>query len=113
MPDRKPVVYPYIPNSAPDVKAEMLREIGVESIDKFYADIPDHLRFKGRLNLPTPLLSEAKLIRHVDSLLNKNKSTREALSFLGAGCYQHQVPAVCDEINSRLRVPDCLCRRPI
>ena len=72
MPDRKPVVYPYIPNSAPDVKAEVLREIGVESIDEFYADIPDHLRFKGRLNFHAIAL-EAELIRHVDSLLNKKQ----------------------------------------
>jgi len=34
-------------------------------------------------------------------LLNKNTSARERLSFLGAGCWQHHVPAVCDEINSR------------
>src|SRR5512136_1476484 len=101
MPDRKPVIYPYIPNSAPEVKAEMLRDIGVRSIDEFYADIPEALRFKGRLNLPEPLLSEAELTRHVEGLLAKNTSTREILSFLGAGCYQHQVPAVCDEINSR------------
>ena len=101
MTDRKPVIYPYIPNSAPEVKAEMLRDIGVKSIDEFYADIPGPLRLKRRLNLPEPLLSEAELTRHMDSLLNKNRSTRETLSFLGAGCYQHQVPAVCDEINSR------------
>jgi glycine dehydrogenase subunit 1 len=37
----------------------------------------------------------------VAGLLNKNTSTREALSFLGAGCYQHHVPAVCDEVNCR------------
>ncbi len=98
---RKPVVYPYIPNSVPDVKEEMLREVGARNMDEFYADIPENLRFKGKLNLPAPLHSEAELIRHVDGLLNKNRSTRETLSFLGAGCYQHQVPAVCDEINSR------------
>ena len=94
-------VYPYIPNSVPAVKEQMLREVGAASIEEFYADIPENLRFKGRLDLPEPLLSEAELIRHVDGLLNKNRSTRETLSFLGAGCYQHQVPAVCDEINSR------------
>lgn len=97
---KKPV-HPYIPNSVPDVKAEMLRAVGAKSIDEFYADIPEDLRFKGDLNLPEPLHSEAELIRHVDGLLNKNRSTRDTLSFLGAGCYQHQVPAVCDEINSR------------
>lgn len=98
---KKPLVHPYIPNSAPATKEEMLRAVGAESIEDFYADIPKNLRFKGKLNLPEPLLSEAELIRHVGGLLNKNKSTREAISFLGAGCYQHQVPAVCDEINSR------------
>ncbi|RPH56004.1 MAG: aminomethyl-transferring glycine dehydrogenase subunit GcvPA, partial [Chloroflexi bacterium] len=41
------------------------------------------------------------LVRHIEGLLAKNTSAREALSFLGAGCYQHHVPAVCDEINSR------------
>jgi len=100
MPAKKPA-YPYIPNSASDVKLEMLRAVGAKNIDEFYADIPANLRFKGKLNLPEPLLSEAQLIRHIDGLLNKNRSTRETLSFLGAGCYQHQVPAVCDEINSR------------
>ena len=40
-------------------------------------------------------------MRHVEELLTRNTSTREALSFLGAGCYQHHVPAVCDEINGR------------
>ena len=100
MPVNKPT-YPYIPNSVPAVKEEMLRAVGAKSIDEFYADIPASLRLKEKLNLPTPLLSEVELIRHVDGLLNKNRSTRDTLSFLGAGCYQHQVPAVCDEINSR------------
>jgi glycine dehydrogenase subunit 1 len=101
MPNSKQIIYPYIPNSAPAIKKEMLKEIGVKSVDELYADIPANLRLKGKLNLPEPLSSEAELTRHVDSLLNKNRSTRETLSFLGAGCYQHQVPAVCDEINSR------------
>lgn len=100
MQPQKPA-YPYIPNSAPGAKEEMLRAVGAKSVDEFYADIPEKLRFKGKLILPEPLLSETELIRHVDGLLNKNRSTRETLSFLGAGCYQHQVPAVCDEINSR------------
>jgi glycine dehydrogenase subunit 1 len=101
MPDTKPVVHPYIPNSEPNVKAAMLREIGVHSIAELYADIPENLRFKGRLNLPEPLMSEVELTRHIDGLMRRNRSTRDVLSFLGAGCYQHQVPAVCDEINAR------------
>ncbi len=95
------IVYPYIPNSAPAVRDEMLKATGAASVEDFYAEIPENLRLKRPLDLPKPLLSEVELVRHVEGLLEKNKSTREYLSFLGAGCWQHQVPAVCDEINSR------------
>ena len=101
MDHKNTLVYPYIPNSVPEVKAEMLRAVGAQSVEDFYADIPKHLRLTGRLNLPEPFLDEHSLRRHVNGLLAKNTSAREALSFLGAGCYDHIVPAVCDEINSR------------
>ena len=97
----KGTIYPYIPNSVPAVKAEMLKAVGAATIDELYADIPENIRLKRSLNLPKPLLSESELARHVEGLLEKNKSTRQNLSFLGAGCWQHQVPAICDEINSR------------
>lgn len=94
-------VYPYIPNSVPEVKARMLATIGAASIEELYADIPAELRLQRPLNLPEPFVSEHGLKRHVHSLLAKNKPCSEALSFLGGGCYQHHVPAVCDEINGR------------
>ena len=97
----KPIVYPYIPNSVPATKAGMLREVNAKNVEEFYADIPESIRFKGKLNLPEPCLAEADLVRHIEGLLDKNTSARERLSFLGAGCWQHYVPAVCDEINSR------------
>jgi glycine dehydrogenase subunit 1 len=97
----KKIVHPYIPNSAPGVQAQMLREVGATSMEDFYEDIPQELRFQGLLNLPEPLPSEYALRRHVESLLHKNTTTNQYLNFLGAGCYQHQVPAVCDEINQR------------
>lgn len=101
MPERQPTVYPTIPNSIPSVRAAMLRAIGAGQIDELYADIPDGLRLKRPLDLPQPFLSEAALRRHVEGLLARNRTCQEYLSFLGAGCYQHHVPAVCDEINSR------------
>ncbi len=79
----------------------MLREIGAASEEDLYADIPLELRFRGRLDLPAPLASEHALRRHVEGLLAKNRTCGEYLNFLGAGCYQHQVPAVCDEVNGR------------
>jgi len=98
---QKTVVYPYIPNSVPQVKAQMLRELGAESMEEFYADIPQELRLQRPLDLPPPLLSEYELRRHIQGLLNRNRTCQEYLNFLGAGCYQHDVPAVCDEVNAR------------
>lgn len=101
MPQPKPITYPTIPNSTPKTKRAMLKALNAESVEAFYSDIPQRLRLKGKLNLPEPFLAEADLVRHVEGLLAKNTSAREYLSFLGAGCWQHHVPAVCDEINSR------------
>ena len=98
---KKQIVYPYIPNSVPATKEAMLKAVNASGLEELYADIPDSIRFKGKLNLPEPFLSEAALVRHVEGLLAKNQSTREVLSFLGAGCAPHHVPAVCDEVNSR------------
>jgi len=97
---KKPIVYPYIPNSVPTIKNRMLREIGAKSAEELFEDVPEKLRVKG-LNLPKPLLSECSLRRHVEEILFKNKTCKEYLNFLGAGCWQHYVPAVCDEVNQR------------
>ncbi|MCV2356357.1 aminomethyl-transferring glycine dehydrogenase subunit GcvPA [Paucibacter sp. B2R-40] len=97
----KPQVYPYIPNSVPAVKAAMLAATGATSVEEFYADVPTELRMDRPLNLPAPLLSEARLKRHVQAILARNTHCGEVLSFLGGGCYQHHVPAICDEINGR------------
>jgi len=94
-------VFPYIPNSVPAVQEEMLKEIGASSIDEFFECIPEELRLDRKLDLPDPLLSEAALKRHVETLLHKNTTASEKLSFLGGGCWDHHVPAICDEINSR------------
>lgn len=101
MTDRPPLVHPYIPNSIPQVREAMLEAVGASSVEELYAAIPPHLRLDRPLDLPSPLASEAELRRHVGGLLDRNRSTRQLVSFLGAGCYDHQVPAVCDEINSR------------
>jgi glycine dehydrogenase subunit 1 len=93
--------YPYIPNSEPEARARMLAAIGASDIEDLYATIPAELRVQGLLDLPEPFLAESDLVRHVEGLLNRNVSTREVISFLGAGCYNHHVPAVCDEVNSR------------
>ena len=100
MPEQ-PIVHPYIPNTIPEIRAEMLAAVGATDVEDLYEEIPERLRLRRPLDVPPALRSEAQLVREVGGLLERNRSTRELLSFLGAGCYEHQVPAVCDEINGR------------
>ena len=99
MPD--PFVHPYIPNSAPQTRAEMLEAVAAESVEEFYADVPEDLRLRRRLALPEPVLAEEDLYRQVSRTLGRNRSTEECLAFLGAGTYHHYVPAVVDEVINR------------
>lgn len=101
MTDKKPFVHPYIPNSDPGVREEMMKETGITDMEQLFEDIPENLRFRGRMNLPDPLLSEMELRNHIERILSQNRTCREFTSFLGAGCYNHYVPAICDEINGR------------
>ncbi|HBU13159.1 MAG TPA: aminomethyl-transferring glycine dehydrogenase, partial [Clostridiales bacterium] len=97
----KDFVHPYIPNSEPAVKRAMLDYLGMKSSEDIYKEIPDALRFKGEMDLPEPILSEARLQRHVEGLLDKNRHAKNTLSFLGGGTWNHYVPAVCDTIGAR------------
>ncbi|MEM4250696.1 MAG: aminomethyl-transferring glycine dehydrogenase subunit GcvPA [Candidatus Bathyarchaeia archaeon] len=93
--------HPYIPNSVARTRDSMLREIGVKDVGDLLAIIPERLRLSRRLNLPGPLAAEPDLRRHVEGILQRNRTCREYLSFLGGGCWQHYVPAVVDEIVHR------------
>lgn len=56
--DEKPV-HTYIRNSVPEAKGEMLREIGVASAEKLYAEmIPERLWLRGPMDLPEPFTPE-------------------------------------------------------
>ncbi|MTI94961.1 MAG: aminomethyl-transferring glycine dehydrogenase subunit GcvPA [Firmicutes bacterium] len=101
--------YPYMPGSVPAAKQALLRELGIDSVEVLLKDIPDDLRFPGKMKLPPPLLEEYELKRHVQAVLAGNANCQEYISFLGAGCYQHYVPAVCDEVNSRAEFLTAYC----
>jgi len=63
-------VIPYIPNTEEDQK-EMLKEIGAESIEALFSTIPQNLRLKTDLNLPSSL-SEMELVNELKGLCGKN-----------------------------------------
>jgi glycine dehydrogenase subunit 1 len=78
----------------------MLEAIGVASIDELFRDIPEGVRFRGELDLPAPL-SEPEIVAHLEALAAKNADTTRELSFLGAGIYDHYVPAIVDAVLQR------------
>jgi len=97
---QRPHVHPYIPNAVPEIKREMMQQIGIKNIDELYADVPKKFLINRKLNLPEPI-SEHEIKEHVEALLRRNKSTMNMPTFLGAGCWSHHVPAVVDNIVSR------------
>ena len=101
MANQQTFIHPYMPSSDPRQEALLLQELGIKEAKELYAPIPDNLLFKRRLNLPEPLTSEYELKKHLQGILAKNKDCDTNLSFLGGGCWQHYVPAVCDDIIAR------------
>ncbi|MEY3344431.1 MAG: hypothetical protein RL125_152 [Actinomycetota bacterium] len=96
-----PQPHPYMANSAPASYRELLRVAEVKEIDEVFEQIPsDHL-FKGKWKVPHGIKSEAELSKHLTSILRKNISAEDYISFLGAGCWNHYVPAICDEMVTR------------
>jgi glycine dehydrogenase subunit 1 len=81
-------------------REEMLAAIGVSSVDELFEQVPEAVRLGRELDLP-PALGEAELARHVEELAARNVHTGAELSFLGAGIYDHYVPAVADVVLSR------------
>ena len=87
----------YIPNSAAD-RNQMLSEIGIDSIERLFAGIPEKLRLRRLLDLPKPL-TEPELIEYFQSRAAKN-SVAEA-AFVGGGIYRHYIPIIIDALISR------------
>jgi glycine dehydrogenase subunit 1 len=81
-------------------RTAMLAAIGVGSIDELFTDIPADVRL-GRALAIEPALTEAELWTHLSELASRNSGTGSELSFLGAGVYDHYVPAVVDAVLGR------------
>jgi len=90
---------PYILNTDEDRRA-MLEAIGAASMDELFEVVPEAVRLTRPLDVPSAL-SEVELTATVKRLAEKNRPAGEAVSFLGAGAYDHFIPAVVDEIASR------------
>src|SRR5437763_16463987 len=78
----------------------MLAEIGVDSIEDLFADIPESLRLRSSLALDPPR-AEQEVFEELRALAGRNVSVEDEVSFLGGGMYDHYVPAVVDAIIQR------------
>jgi len=79
----------------------MLAAIGVSSIEELFArQIPEAVRLRRALDLPAGM-PEQDVYAHLRELARRNVSCEEELSFLGAGMYDHYVPAFIDMLMER------------
>jgi glycine dehydrogenase subunit 1 len=89
----------YIANTADDI-GEMLKKIGLDSLDQLFDSIPADLRLKRALDVP-PALSELELTDRITRTLARNQGADQRVCFLGGGSYDHFIPAVVDSLASR------------
>lgn len=80
----------YIPITDAD-RAQMLEKIGVTSVDDLFNDVPENAQYP-QINLP-PALSELDMLRALRGMASKNASAGDYAFFLGAGAYNHFIPA--------------------
>ena len=90
---------PYTYNT-PAQQDEMLIAIGAASIDELFSSIPASMQLKRALDLP-PALGEIELTAHMQELARQNTAVSQSTCFMGAGSYDHFVPAVIDTLASR------------
>ena len=80
-------------------KQELLKGAGVKTIDDLFEDIPAKVRIDA-LDIPEGLV-ECELASMMKKLLGANRTSRDMLSFLGAGMYPNYVPAVVKAVAGR------------
>jgi glycine dehydrogenase subunit 1 len=88
----------FVPHSDAEREA-MLKTIGVARIEDLFTDVPEDYRFP-QLNLP-PAMTEMEIMGEMENVASGNLSTREMVCFLGAGAYNHYIPAAVDSIIRR------------
>lgn len=86
----------YFPHTADDLQ-EMLKVVGVNSLEELYSEVPEELLYKGELDMPSAK-SEVEVRRIIHDLADKNDCL---IPFAGAGVYDHYTPSVIPYIASR------------
>jgi glycine dehydrogenase subunit 1 len=88
----------FVPHTVEDREA-MLQAIGVKRMEDLFQDVPAQYRFP-QLDLP-PALTEMEALQELREIASVNETTQDLVCFLGAGAYNHYVPAAVDSILRR------------
>ncbi len=88
----------FTPHTQKDVEA-MLKTIGISKVEDLFTQIPEKHRFPD-LNLP-PRQTEMEILADLEEISSANGSTKDLLCFLGAGAYDHYIPAAVDNLLQR------------
>jgi len=89
----------YLPHTSEDITS-MLEEVGVDDLDGLFSTIPEDCRHRGDLNLPEPL-TEWELNDHMGALSDSMAVSPEYKMFIGAGSYEHYIPASVSNLLGR------------
>ncbi len=89
----------YLPHTPEDIE-KMLGVIGAGSIDELFSTVPADARMKSPLDLPAPM-SEWELNDHMDRMASQSHASQGSKVFLGAGRYDHHIPAVVANLTAR------------
>jgi glycine dehydrogenase subunit 1 len=89
----------YLPHTDEDI-ASMLDAVGLADLDGLFASVPADCRMSGELRLP-PAMTEWELDGLMDRLAGTMAISPEYSIFLGAGSYDHHIPAVVSSLAAR------------
>ena len=89
----------YLPHTKEDI-ADMLKKIGVGSLDDLFRSIPEDCRRKTALRLPQAM-TEWELNRHMDELADRVAVCPDYKVFIGAGSYDHYIPEAIKQLLGR------------
>lgn len=87
----------YVPSTLQE-RQEMLESIGLSSIDQLFSHIPDELKLKGELNLPSGM-SELEVSSAIKKIAAKNVVFGSI--FRGAGAYDHYIPSIVKSVTGK------------
>lgn len=89
----------YLPHTSEDIES-MLQKVGVKTLEDLFSTVPPNCRRESPMDLPSPM-DEWQLSSHMKELAGEKSSNRSGCCFVGAGSYEHHIPATVGALAGR------------